>query len=624
MPTGAGRVTDPGARLGIYVDVENVHKSIAELRWGKQEAKQHHPALDPPALVKELDELVRDRELGNWTTADVLLFTGKPPARGSAWLWYEPLRHIWRSTRRVEVHDWQVGWKTNCAGKLVWKQDATDVNLAVTAVLDAAARKYSAILIVSGDGDFDPAVKRCKQLLGASKVLTVGLAGRAAAGRDFVLDRPRAIRADMWARMSTVSRGYLELYGLESEGNQAAIADFISYISASDVHEAHLALVRAFFDAWWWWGNLADYEFCGQLVAGWDGAVTKLARSSRHRQRAEEHRVLLDALVRFHARYPVGEPAQKLGAAPWPEVAETLHTIRSELGLVGGRGAPWRTDPAERHVAALLEIYLAECDRFGAIGSGSPTARHRAAADHYLAATRLFNTNDERWNLAWVRAEWAALDQEHRAWTLALARCDKADDAARAVAAAEEHPDHELFATTARIGAGVLLARPGGRHGSRSADRTAGYREVGRALRHGFAFQVRPAHHPDPYTQSFYRDLRRWAADTVFAGHGDDGVDGARRVISGWLGLWSPVRPGLSDDQLRRLVERARTDEDRQDLLSPRPPCDDDLHLARHDFVGATRGIVERLEEAGGLARCSPRRADASTPAPPPAPGRRS
>jgi hypothetical protein len=600
-------VDGAGDRLGIYVDVENIQKSIAELRWGTEDAFRHHPALDPLALVKVLDELVRERSPGDWTKADLLLFTGKPPSRASAWLWYEPLRHIWKSVPRVDVLDWEVGWKTNCSGKRTWKQDAADVYLAITAVLHAAERRYGAILIVSGDADFDPAVKQCKQFLGASRVLTVGVVGRSAAGRDFLLDHDRALRTDMWARMTSVGRGYLELYGLESADDHAAVNDFIDYVSASDVYEAHLALVRAFFDAWWWWGNLERYEFCERLLTGWERAIEQLAGSPHHRHRAGEHRVLLDALTRFHRQYPVGAVSQKLGAPSWPAIAGTLRTIREELALAEGPGAPWRSDPGQRHVAAVLEIYQAECDRFVRDGPADRVARYKAAADHYFSATRLFNSNEERWNLAWVRAEWAALDQEHRAWSKALARCDRADDAARAVAVTEEYPDHELLATTARIGASVLLARPGGRHGSTAADRDQAFAEIGRALRHGYAFQVRPSRHPDPYTQCFYGDLRSWAAATVFSLRGEHRVNAVRGVLGGWRGLWPEGRPDPADDELRCLLDGAPGEDDRLNLLSPPPPTAEDLGPARDDFVRRARALVEHLEEAGGLARRSPR-----------------
>ncbi len=190
-------------------------------------------------------------------------------------------------------------------------------------------------------------------------------------------------------------------------------------------------------------------------------------------------------------------------------------------------------------------IYLAESHRFRA-GDDHGVA----AAAHYGRAAELFSANGERWNLAWVRCDWAALSYERGQLAEALRLCGAAEDLARNLGAEQdEFLDHELLAKLSVIAAMSCLAD------GPAADQQAGWAYAAAALRHACAFQVRPGAHPDEYTQEFYFDIRAKVGRLIeLAGPGGRRY-GLQVVVDGWRGLW-PEEPGQLD--LTALAGRRR------------------------------------------------------------------
>jgi uncharacterized LabA/DUF88 family protein len=575
MAQGSARPA-AGSSTCIYVDVENVKRSAAELL-----GKPPQPFIvDPEALRRELARRAPrgpGRRGVDWSAATVVMFTGTPPApEHPGWIWYQPLRYLWTSAERVQVRDHPViVARDEHTGKTFWKQDAVDVLLAVTAVQDAIESRFHSIMIVSGDSDLAPAVQACAERLGRPHVLTAALEGswrRDADPPAIRLGAAAAERLDMRERLNEVAVHYADLFSIEDDTGSTQARKFVENLAASAPLTARRALTRAYLDAVWWWDNYEAFPLCQKLISRWDSYLGRM--KAKHRP---GHQRLLTALQAFDREYPRGHDEDKLSADPaqWAAIGDAAADLAELLELTGEL-----SQPAERHVAALVEIYRAEAHRFRA---GDDHGLR--AVEHYQRAAQLFGDNGERWNLAWVQCDWAALSYERGQLARALELCAEAEKLGRELGSEPgEVLDHELLAKLSAVRAQSYL-RPAG---ATPGEQDAGWAHAAAALRHACAFQVRPGSHPDEYTQEFCTDIRAKVQRLLEA------ADPARReqaeqvLADGWLGLW-PEQPGPSADHA-------------EELLGPPPPTEAELSGSRKfRYVDRIGPIVDLLDEEGAL-----------------------
>jgi hypothetical protein len=590
---GAATGGPPGqadrASLCIYVDVENVRRGAARLLNMPIEPF----IVDPVALRRTLAQLAParpGRQQPDWSAAKVVFFTGSPPNPDHAsWVWYRPLRYLWTAADRVEVRDHPV---TVARGQRreepSWKQDAVDVLLAVTAVKDALEARYHSIIVVSGDSDLAPAVQACADQLGRLNVLTAAVEGtwkQDAEPPAIRLGTAVARELDMRVRMGEVAVHYADLFSIEDETGNTQARKFVEYLARSEPLTARRALIRAYLDAFWWWGNYERSDLCESLIRRWDSYLGKMDTDPRPGIGSVGHRRLLEALQAFDDAYPPGRDEDKMAAgdAAWETAGDAARELWRLLELDGELD-----QPLDRHVAALAEIYLAESHRFRA-----GDAHGVAAAAHYGRAAELFSANGERWNLAWVRCDWAALSYERGHLAEALRLCGAAEDLARNLGAEQdEFLDHELLAKLSVIAAMSCLAD------GPAADQQAGWAYAAAALRHACAFQVRPGAHPDEYTQEFYFDIRAKVGRLMeLAGPGGR-RHGLQVVVDGWRGLW-PEEPGQLDLTARAAGGQA---DRRNDLLGPPPPTKKQLRAPQKaDYASRIASLIDLLDEDGAL-----------------------
>lgn len=186
-----------------------------------------------------------------------------------------------------------------------------------------------------------------------------------------------------------------------------------------------------------------------------------------------------------------------------PTVAGEEHSTQEAAGEDGLRAQQ------TRHVMALLEVFLAESQRFQAPHTADAHARDSLQGEAlaaYRRAVALVDEDGDDWNAGFIRFELA--DTLAGFGRTADAESMLAEARRRAEALAGQGPDDidfELLANVARAEADLAWAR------GQQADAFESY---GRAIHYAYAFMVHPWNYapdapaPDAYTRLFYREQR--------------------------------------------------------------------------------------------------------------------
>ncbi|MEO8417859.1 MAG: NB-ARC domain-containing protein [Methylophilaceae bacterium] len=263
---------------------------------------------------------------------------------------------------------------------------------------------------------------------------------------------------------------YAGWYRYESKEWQAAKNNWLYYLShTGDESATALAFLRAYFDAFWWWGCYLDFAYCDQLIKEW-----------QQRESSERDRDILTLVRKFQNAYP--KETEDRHATTWPEAEAALVQLLQLAGL-DGDPSQWPNEE-RRHVRGLTNIFRAEVYRFG-------RNELDMAAKWYQEASDLFEKNGDHWDMAWVLYHFAemnfergkadtALDQLHQSLTLGISERDP-----------------EVIAHAHRVRGDIFLSL---KDIERAAD---SYR---RAAFHAYRFQAEPSP-PDPYTVQFYSQM---------------------------------------------------------------------------------------------------------------------
>lgn len=353
--------------------------------------------------------------------------------------------------------------------------------------------------------------------------------------------------------------------------------------ATSDKARRHalLEFTGVFLDAFWWWGSYIQFDFCDQLVTD----LGHLARNwqanaddSDDDDAWPELEALHQALQRILHGYPLRSVKSK--GADWDDVRKAFLRLEGLCGLQ--RRDARRLTRNARHVAALLQVFLAHTWRY-------PASERPEADQYYSRAADLF-AQDEDWSEAWIAFERADLrldrgevDGVSDLWrhAAALVQPYQDDSAGVEVPAVggtqledepeDDEPDDELVSNLHRLRADCCWE---------TGDHARSATWYGRAVLHAYLFHLIGGP-PDDYTLQFYVDIRA-------------------RALSRLFHLW---RCGEQDTAVALAIEMARAFPTTPDLEPDRTPDRLRQLLAERTPVALARALFPRGPDVSELGK---------------------
>ncbi|TAK90600.1 MAG: hypothetical protein EPO06_08260 [Burkholderiaceae bacterium] len=266
------------------------------------------------------------------------------------------------------------------------------------------------------------------------------------------------------------------------------------------------AILRIYFDAFWWWGYYQPFAYCDALIKDW-----------LQRTEAPEITLLLQSLADFRAHYPEGyEKHDKPG---WSRVKQALLTLREVAALDGDAAA---LSAGLQHVRGLMDFFLAESYAYGEEGDAEQALKtYRASRDTFAAL-------GDDWNDAWISFYLA----DHL-----YSSCDDSatalEDCQRAIRLSENMPlaerDPEVLGNVYRLLGDMAFDRD---------EYAQAAQHYGRAGFYAYAFQGIP-HPPDEYTAHFYQEITEKVGARV-AQLMHDAPDNGQRMLNTLRADWQP------------------------------------------------------------------------------------
>ena len=326
-----------------------------------------------------------------------------------------------------------------------------------------------------------------------------------------------------------VERSYSSWLRFENTEWRRYVSEWVYHLAHVEPATARQSFVATYLDAFWWWGLYIDFPFCEELLemAGrlravseaWHGDQRFLIELGRFADAYPK----LYALARASLGIPLDTEGRDTGTA-LHERAEVVDSALCKLcKLLGLEREPVLPSaevlrrPGTGHLQATIDLFFADSQRLRHTATdGDPSALHRALA-YYAVALELFLDDGDLWDVAWTHYEAAdtlcaledhsAVDRECRAaWDITVSK--ELDF---------KQLDFELLANVERVLGDDLWNQ------HRPADAIEHY---GRAAYYAYVFLIWP-HHPDEYTQTFYKETGlRCAARIREAGF----PDGAERT----------------------------------------------------------------------------------------------
>lgn len=267
------------------------------------------------------------------------------------------------------------------------------------------------------------------------------------------------------------------------------------------------AILRIYFDAFWWWGYYQPFAFCDALIKDW-----------QQRTDSPDIKKILHELGEFRKYYPEGY--EKHDRPGWDKVKDTLLALREDAQLGGDI-----TSPDQRHVWALMEFFLAEAYAYSNNGDRS------LALATYESARVAFEALGDDWNDSWISFYMADL-------LLDMGDGVKARDfCIRSIRLAESMPllarDPEVLGNVYRLLGDIAFDRD-------DHDQAVDY--YCRASFYAYAFQCIPypptANSPDTYTASFYEEITgRIASKVALAAAGNPTI--GRQMLDRIQAYWA-------------------------------------------------------------------------------------
>ena len=370
--------------------------------------------------------------------------------------------------------------------------------------------------------------------------------------------------------------GYDRWFHYEDPGWQTGAREWLYYVSQladNKRDDARLGLAKMFLDAFWWWGNYASFPFCEELLADW------AEMASRTKGRGDVDRAWGAMLRELYLRYPKGWQRQA-STDDWDAIQDCILFFLDRPELRN------KKDGRVRHVWGILNIYLAEAERF-------LDPQSEDVDEHLQEARELFAADDDEWDVAWVsfqRAD-AALWRGDLEGAVALAGEGWRD------LTEMEDDDFELAANLHRIHADAAWAR---------GERGLSLDLYARAALSAYKFQVAvgdPDIPPiDEYTQAFMTEMHERAADRLAALHeaGDDQAvwEACARIWQFFDHYWRAAgQAGQADRADPVGLLAAGRAEDVVGQLFPPAPAPADLHQPDTAYARTATKVLYRMKK---------------------------
>lgn len=275
------------------------------------------------------------------------------------------------------------------------------------------------------------------------------------------------------------------------------------------------AILRIYFDAFWWWGYYQPFAFCDALIEHW-----------QHRTESSKIKKILDTLRLFGKNYPDGY--EKNGQSGWPEVKEALLSLRQDAEL---DGAVTDLAPEQQHIRGLMDFFLAEACAY-AVNPDLPLAMQT-----YESARSTFEALGDKWNHSWILFYMSDLLKDmgalagERAANSATARagCEAS------IRLAEDMPllqrDPEVLGNVYRVLGDIDFAAQSYAEAAKKYFRASAY---------AYAFQGIPIP-PDTYTAEFYEEITGKVATRVTELLAVDALAG-KQMLEALETAWAPYR----------------------------------------------------------------------------------
>ena len=319
-----------------------------------------------------------------------------------------------------------------------------------------------------------------------------------------------------------------------------------------------LAIVRIYFDAFWWWGYYQPFAFCDALIGDWE-----------RRTNTQKVRTILKTLLEFGRNYPEGyEKKDKPG---WPAVKEALLSIRRDAGL---EGAVTQLNPDQLHIRALMDFFLSEAYAYAQDRDLS------LAMQTYESARSSFELLGDDWNHSWILFYMADLLQgvgetdDQRAGNRAVMRtyCEASTKLAENMVLQKRDP--EILGNIYRVLGDVDFT---------AADFDQAAQNYFYASGYAFAFQGIPVP-PDTYTAEFYREITEKVSARIANLIATDPLAG-RQMREGLKARWAPYIKRAGTDVHACISDMDPvTAEEIAAYIFPDPPTEHDLKAGKLEY----------------------------------------
>jgi len=323
------------------------------------------------------------------------------------------------------------------------------------------------------------------------------------------------------------------------------------------------AILKIYFDAFWWWGYYQPFAYCHALIKDW-----------QLRTESPEITAILGEMDDFRTHYPVGyEKRDKPG---WDNVNKALLTLRKDAGL---EGEPASLSAEQQHIRGLMDFFLAESYAYGSASNAT------LATQTYQSARATFEALGDNWNDSWVSfylADYLFGDCDDR--KTALDYCNRSIKLAENMPLSERDP--EILGNAYRLLGDIAFDKK---------DYGQAARHYCRASFYAYIFQGIP-HPPDEYTALFYKEITEKVggkmaeliASDVQAGH-----DMLALLKTYWQPWWT-AHDGSQAAENRKTIPR--TPSEIIACLFPLAPNKDEVKSGSPIYQAQVRELITRLE----------------------------
>jgi hypothetical protein len=351
------------------------------------------------------------------------------------------------------------------------------------------------------------------------------------------------------------------MFAYEDPEWQRIKASWLYHLAHTDPVHANLAIVRLYFDAFWWWGDYLEFRpFCEEILEEW--------RVKWHSEESREWQTLVE---KFHHAYPWGwEKEKRGGEAEWQTVEATLLELR-KLGGFDGDTTSFEDDDERRHIRFMTNLYLAQSRLY--------RNRNDPQADIYCqeALDILENNdtgNDDNWYIPWVKWIMSDLALSRGEYDNALTLAAESRQLAFELGEKIIDQDLEIIADDYRVEADVYFEK---------GELEKAFQNYSRALFFAWGFHA-VGNPPDFYTREFHNEMitrtRRRLQELWYSSKRRETEQACLSIHEFWQPYWqeSGLQSNVSD--IPRLLHEAAWDE-LETRLFPLRPTEEEIEAGK-------------------------------------------